>query len=199
MTKWWVPCQGSELGLSLLCHPAFKNYCPPLDIHSHAMNSVCFLPLGITHFCPPPLPNSPLCCSHVCSRCACVIYLVPSQKCHFFPHFRSHCCHCFGSCLSEESLVPGKHTSFSLADVLLHTSHFIFLPGWNQNPWWCQLSSTRSTLPCTTENNWNGECGLIKHSVTLVLFSDSCRNLQAHPDFCHVAHSQPEDIRLTVL
>lgn len=133
MTKWWVPCQGSELGLSLLCHPAFKNCCPPLDIHSHAMNSVCFLPLGIIHFCPPPVPNSPLCCSHVCSRCACLIYLVPSQKCRFFPHFRSHCCHCFGSCLSEDSLVPGKHTSFSLADFLLHVSHFIFLPGWNQN------------------------------------------------------------------
>lgn len=139
------------------------------------MTSVCFLLLGITHFCTPSLQNSPLCHSHVYSRCACIIYLVPSQKCHFLLHLPPHCCHCFGSCLSENSLVPGKHTSFPLADL-----QFIFLPGWNQNPRWCQLSSRVPALPCPAENNWN--------SATPVLFS--CRNLQAHSVSCHLTNSQ---------
>lgn len=117
----------------------------------------------------------------------CLHYILGSiPKCHFLLHLPPHCCCCFGSCLSQDSLVPGKQTHFlpyGRCPASYFTLHF---PTWMKlKPLVVPAFQHSIKTPHREQLEWSTWAQL-----TPVLFSDSCWNLQAHPVSCHETHSQ---------
>lgn len=156
--KWHPPCQVWKHGLSFLCFP-------PLNIHSHAMNSVCLLLKALPTFALLPFLTVPyvvhtnvldvLALNTLFHHKSAILSYASSQ---FLLHFltvaivlapawvRTH--------WSKENTLPSGRFPASYLS-------FIFLPGWdNKNPWWCQLSrwcqdSINTSLPHREQLEWS--------------------------------------------